>query len=65
MITMMKLAFHPVNTHWLRATLYTLILAEESDLPSSGSSIKHAIPQRYSPFIMSFLTLFINRYSTK
>lgn len=42
MIIMMKLAFHPANTYWLRATLQSLITVKESDLPQSGSVAKHA-----------------------
>lgn len=43
MIIMMKLAFHPVNTHWLRATLHSLMSVTETDLPLSGSAVKHAM----------------------
>lgn len=45
MIIMMKLAFHPVNTHWLRATLQSLISVKESDLPLSGSAVNHAMAE--------------------
>ena len=46
MIIMMKLAFHSVNTHWLRATLNSLLYVKESDLPLSGSSHTHAMAIR-------------------
>ncbi len=46
MIIMMKLACHRVNTRWLQATLHSLISVRESDLPLSGSVIKHAMADR-------------------
>lgn len=64
MIIMMKLAFHPVNTHWLRATLHSLISVTECDLPPSGRAM-HAIADRSSLFFFALATMSHDRYLTK
>lgn len=55
MIIMMKLAFHPANTHWLQATLHSLTSVKESDLPFSGSAIKHAMAQQSFLYMSSLM----------
>lgn len=61
MIIMMKLAFHPVNTYWSRATLHSLISVTECDLPLSGS-VMHVMANRSSLFFFTLATMSHGRY---
>lgn len=59
----MKLAFHLVNTHWLRASLHSLVSVKEPDLPLSGNAIKHAMAERKNFFLFTLATKSYVRYS--